>query len=301
MLRLSGIYLALGTAAFAVLMDRWLFTVPEFTVFGQEFALFPDQSINARRFDLSGISVNDSQAYLIFGSVLFVLLSLSVVWVRRRALGRRLLAMKDAPAACTTLGMNVGGLSLIVFAFSAALAGIGGAMYAAGVESVSSGQFDFLSGLSILLIMVVAGVTSTGSALVVAIVLGTPILTNIFPQYSQLTAILVAFSAVAVGRNPNGFIVSVLKPRWAPVAKAPVVLGVFVVGLLALWVLRLEMVIDNWTWAIASLVLLMLLPVAASISSRYRHPERTGDDHSTFPQVLPEPTTERREQSRVLR
>ena len=28
-LRLSGIYLALGTAAFAVTLDRWVFTLPE--------------------------------------------------------------------------------------------------------------------------------------------------------------------------------------------------------------------------------------------------------------------------------
>ena len=33
-LRLSGIYLALGTAAFATILDRWIFTLPRFSVFG---------------------------------------------------------------------------------------------------------------------------------------------------------------------------------------------------------------------------------------------------------------------------
>ncbi len=33
-LRLSGIYLALGTAAFAVVLDRWVLNLPKFEVFG---------------------------------------------------------------------------------------------------------------------------------------------------------------------------------------------------------------------------------------------------------------------------
>ncbi len=44
-LRLSGVYLALGTAAFAVILDRWIFTLPSFSVFGVEIALFDQGSV----------------------------------------------------------------------------------------------------------------------------------------------------------------------------------------------------------------------------------------------------------------
>jgi branched-chain amino acid transport system permease protein len=268
-LRLSGIYLALATAAFAVAMDRWLFTLPSFDVLGRPIALFPDQSIAAARFHIGGISFEDSKSYLIFGSVVFVLLALVVVWIRRGVLGRRLLAMKDSPVACATLGMDTRALTLTVFAFSAAIAGIGGGVYAAGVRSAASNQFDLLTGLPILLLMVVAGINSVGSALVVAIVLGTPLVTNVAPN-AQLVSVLIGLAAVGLSRKPSGFIASSLRPRWAAVPRAPRVLGGFVAALVAVWTLRLGDLIDSWTWSLASLALLLLLPLAASMSIRQR-------------------------------
>ncbi len=46
-LRLSGIYLALGTAAFATVCDQWIFTLPAFTLFGVHIALFDAGSVSA--------------------------------------------------------------------------------------------------------------------------------------------------------------------------------------------------------------------------------------------------------------
>ena len=39
--------------------------------------------------------------------------------------------MKDSPAACATLGLNIVRLKLSVFMLSAAIAGFGGCLYAA--------------------------------------------------------------------------------------------------------------------------------------------------------------------------
>jgi len=44
---------------------------------------------------------------------------LLVVGVRRSGFGSRLLALKDSPAACATLGLDVTRLKLAVFALSA--------------------------------------------------------------------------------------------------------------------------------------------------------------------------------------
>ena len=46
-LRLSGIYLALGTAAFATVCDQWIFTLPTFHVAGLRIALFNTGSVSA--------------------------------------------------------------------------------------------------------------------------------------------------------------------------------------------------------------------------------------------------------------
>jgi branched-chain amino acid transport system permease protein len=46
-LRLSGIYLALGTASFATVCDQWIFTLPTFKVAGLRIALFNTGSVSA--------------------------------------------------------------------------------------------------------------------------------------------------------------------------------------------------------------------------------------------------------------
>jgi branched-chain amino acid transport system permease protein len=52
--------------------------------------------------------------------------------------------MKDSPAACATLGMNLTVTKLQVFALSAGIAGVGGAMLAGLQNGVSVTQFDAL-------------------------------------------------------------------------------------------------------------------------------------------------------------
>jgi branched-chain amino acid transport system permease protein len=284
-LRLSGIYLALATAAFAVAMDRWLFTLPRLTVLGHDLALFPDQSVAVARFDVMGLSLKSSQGYLIFGAVVFSLLALAVVALRRSVLGRRLVAMSDSPVALVTLGTNTRRLTLMVFAFSAAIAGIGGGVYASGLRTVASNQFDLLSGLPILLVMYLAGVQSIGAAVAVAIILGTPLITNVFPSLTQLTATLIGLAAVALGRNPNGFIPTVLRPHWDAVTRAPGVLTMFLAALGTAWLARLGDLIGNWTWSIATLALIAVLPFAARASVRRR--SGLPPDDSSQPGLLP--------------
>ena len=132
-LRLSGIYLALLTAAFAVTLDRWIFQLPAFDSFGKgkKFDLFQSGSLSFTRFGIGSFNVNGSKAYFVFGSVVFALMALVVVWVRRSMFGQRLLALKESPAACETLGMNPRMTTLAVFTLSAGMAGLGGGIYGA--------------------------------------------------------------------------------------------------------------------------------------------------------------------------
>ena len=267
-LRLSGIYLALATAAFAVAMDKWLFFIPPFRVFGQDISLFPNQSLNFERFSIFGLDVRDDQAYLIFGSVVFGLLALVVVWIRRNEFGRRLIASKDSPAACATLGMDHRATTLSVFSLSAAMAGIGGGIYAAGLQSAAFNQFDFFSGLSILLVMVVVGINSLGAALGVAIFLGTPGINNAFPDIAQFTAITVGLAGIGLGVNPNGLMQAYIRPLWDGVLRTPAILVSGVLAILGLWILDLAGVIDNWTFAIAELAVLAAMPFVSLVVRR---------------------------------
>ena len=107
--------------------------------------------------DVPGIDSSSRTAQLMVLSVIFALSYLLVVGVRRSGFGQRLLAMKDSPAACATLGLDITRLKLAVFALSAAMAGVGGALYAGTLGSVGYERFNLFESLPLLLLAVVGG------------------------------------------------------------------------------------------------------------------------------------------------
>ncbi len=78
------------------------------------------------------------KSFTIFLAVVFALLSMGVLALRRGPFGRVLVAMKDSEAACATLGLSLRTTKLVVFMLSAAMAGVGGALYGAA-SSVATG------------------------------------------------------------------------------------------------------------------------------------------------------------------
>jgi branched-chain amino acid transport system permease protein len=108
-----------------------------------------------------------------------------------------------------------------VFTLSAAIAGLGGAFYGMGLQSAASNRFEFFNGIAILLSMVIGGVSAVAAALFTAFFLGGPTLANLFPSLTQLTSLTVAFAAIGVGRDPNGFVTSTIRPTWEPMRRTP--------------------------------------------------------------------------------
>jgi branched-chain amino acid transport system permease protein len=268
-LRLSGIYLALSTAAFAVAMDRWIFPLPRFTIFGHHFNLFQAGSLTVERTRFFGLSMSGAKVFFIFGAAVFALVALVVVWVRRSNFGQRLIAMKDSPAACATLGLNLTFTKLAVFTLSAAMAGLGGAIYGGAVRAADASLLDFFSGLSILMVMVIGGINSVGAALFSGIFLGTPILSNLFPSLKELPLVLAGGAGVGLGKNPNGFIANDMRPKWDVFLQEPVGLIGLIAVLVAVWGVRVGHAINNWTYAIITLGILAIAPgVMAVIHSR---------------------------------
>ena len=265
-LRLSGIYFALATAAFAITMDNWVFVLPSFNLFGHPYAPFGSGSLVFAPFRVGSLALNSKTSQFIAGSVAFVILVVLVVALRRSEFGQRLLAMKDSPAACATLGMN-GRASLIgVFAFSAALAGVGGGIYGMALGSAAPDVFQFFSGLSVLLVMVIMGITSFGAAGLNGLYQGSPLFTNLFPSLTQLPLLLVGLGGVGVGTTPNGTIPGSIRPVYLSVARRRWLVALIVAVVGAAWALRLGGAIGNWTMTIILLVDLALFPVPAYVA-----------------------------------
>ena len=287
-LRLSGIYFALSTAAFAVAMDAWIFPLPAFNLFGNQFAPFGTGSLTFAPFEVGGRALSSKEMQFVAGSVAFVVLAAVVVLIRKSEFGQRLFAFKDSPAACATLGMNARASTLAVFAVSAAIAGIGGGLYGQALGSAAPDVFQFFSGLSVLLVMVVVGISSVGSGVLCGLFLGGPTLANFFPSLTQLAPVVVGGAGVGVGTNPNGLIPEGLRPLWSSVLRRrPLVIAV-TASVVVAWILRLSGVLGNWEMTV---IVIVVVGLASTIP--YALDYRRGDAPGAF--GLPTRTSQARQ------
>lgn len=194
-LRLRGIYLALATLAFAQAMDIAFFTQ----------VLGSGGSIEIARPRIPGIPTQSEEAYFIFLSVVFVAMSIGLLAVRRGSIGRRLSALDDSPAACATLGVNINWTKLILFTSSAAMAGFGGALYAAVPGSASNNDFVLLLSLTMLLILRVGGINTMSGALIGGMLYAFfPVIQSHVHALANATYLMTGLGALSLGRDPNG-------------------------------------------------------------------------------------------------
>lgn len=241
-LRLTGIYLALSTAAFAVLVTKLIFNQRQ---------TFASGNIAVPILQVPFVEIDSPRGRLVLSSVAFALLGLLVVGIRRSRLGRRLVALKDSPAAAATLGMNVTRAKVTAFALSA---GIGACAGALAGDKVSPQQYDFTQSLPVVLLAVVGGVGSVGGALFGGMLLGgNSVLASVVPSLRNVSKILPGTIGITLGRNPNGAAAQtadsfrVLKDRWGLV-------GAAMAGAVGVWALSALELVSNWTFFVLGVV-----------------------------------------------
>ena len=196
-LRLTGLYLALSTLAFGVLMDKM--------VFQADFAFGYNGTLHAERLSVLGRSFDSTGGYVLVMTVFFVLMALVLLLLRRGVLGRVLIAMRDSPAACGTLGLDMRWFRVALFALSAGMAGLAGGLFAGLRGTIGAADFQLFNSLPLLLLAVVCGVTSvTGAALGGVGLMLLPVLQSSRPELAGLVFVVLGFGAVALGRDPNG-------------------------------------------------------------------------------------------------
>lgn len=196
-IRLTGLYLALATLAFAVLMDK--------LVFQADFAFGFGGALTADRLSLLGTQVESTQAYVLVMVVFFALTAIGLLALRRGVLGRLLIALRDSPAACGTLGLDARWFRVGLFALSATIAGLAGGLFAGLRGTIGANDFQFFSSLTLLLFAVVFGVTSVTGALLGGIgLMELPVQQSENPGIAGLLFMVIAVAAILLARNPNG-------------------------------------------------------------------------------------------------
>jgi ABC-type branched-subunit amino acid transport system permease subunit len=184
-IRLSGLYLALSTLGFGILLANYFYGKTYF--FGSRVGLHSSRP--------SFMSTDKEYYYVLLA---FAVASMAlVVLVERARLGRLLRGLADSPLALSTLGVSVNITRVLVFCLSAFLAGISGAIGASIFGGVTQDSYSYVVSLVILAIFAISG-SSTIVAAVIA-----PLISVVQPAYihnaNATNWLQLGFGAAAIG------------------------------------------------------------------------------------------------------
>jgi ABC-type branched-subunit amino acid transport system permease subunit len=149
-IRLSGVYLAVATFGFALVVQSFVF--PSFLMFP-----FSSKLLLAPRPHIFGLHTGTDTGYYYVVLIFAGLTCLGVIVILRSRLGRLLRGLADQPIAVDAHGANTNVTRVIVFCISAFMAGIGGAVIAPVTGSVTSDPFNYQVSLLLVAVLFVAG------------------------------------------------------------------------------------------------------------------------------------------------
>lgn len=102
--------------------------------------------------------------FVVFVLVVTLACCAAVLGIRRSDLGRRFLAVRSDERAAAGLGINVASTKLLAFSISTVLAGVGGALIAYQLQSVTASPYASLTSVSILALAYLGGISTVGGA-----------------------------------------------------------------------------------------------------------------------------------------
>jgi branched-chain amino acid transport system permease protein len=162
-IRVSGLYLAMVTLAFAILTEhvigRWK------SVTGG----FNGVSVNSPQ--LFGLDLSKLQSFYYQCLVVLVLVLLGLLNLIRAKTGRAFMGVRDSEAAAYGLGIWVAGYKVLAFVVSASITGLGGALLAHHVGFLTPEGFGLIMSLELVLMVTIGGLGSLRGAILGAILI----------------------------------------------------------------------------------------------------------------------------------
>jgi branched-chain amino acid transport system permease protein len=162
-LRVKGIYLGMATLAFGFIVEeviaRW------------ESLTGGNKGLMVNYPNFFGWELDSTNEFYFLCLVVTVLATLGVVNLMRSSTGRAFVAIRDSEISAQSMGIHLARYKTLSFALSAALAGIGGALYAHKIQFLSPEQFSIIQSIDLLLMVVIGGLGSIHGAFLGAIFL----------------------------------------------------------------------------------------------------------------------------------
>jgi branched-subunit amino acid ABC-type transport system permease component len=194
-IRLSGLYLALATFAFALLAQDLLFTTG--FAFGQE------QLVNIPRPEF--LTTDTSFYYFVLAITVVAVVAVELVRVSR--LGLILTALADSPKAVQALGISPLVANVLTFCLSAFLAALAGGVLGSLVQVVSQDTYNAYTSLVWVTVLVAVGSrTLGGTLLAAALFVGVPGFIDSKHASPEYLALYLGIGAVFLAQTPNGII-----------------------------------------------------------------------------------------------
>ncbi len=200
-LRLGGLALALATLAFGLLADNIGFQY-SWSGNGQSGIAVP-------RPQLGSINFTSDRAFFVLVCIVLGICIAIVTAIARGTTGRQLAAMRGSELATASIGVNLTRLKIIVFALSAGIAGVGGALYASLDQSVSSSDFNTLISLVLVVVVATIGVSSVEGAIeagIAYVLVNTVLTSDLSSQYSSLLELVFGAGVIVYVLHPEGVV-----------------------------------------------------------------------------------------------
>ena len=219
--RLSGIWVAIATLAFAFFFDAVMIKFS--WVGGSDTALL--QGTKVPRPVVGPFDMGDDKSFLVLALIVLVIVAAAVIRIREGTIGRTLRALRGSEVAAQSIGISPARARLAAFAISAFIAGLGGAMLAMHQENVNySTNFAPFAALFWVVLVVtlgsrtVEGAVNAGAAFSIfdtLILKGTFLgwilrspdrIPGIFPISPKWRFVLFGLGAIQFARHPEGLI-----------------------------------------------------------------------------------------------
>jgi branched-chain amino acid transport system permease protein len=185
-LRVKGIYLGMATLSFGFIVEE-IFARWEGVTGGNSGKHLPSP-------DIFGWKVDSGEGFYFVCLVIVIAATLLILNLLRSPTGRAFVAIRDSEVSAQSMGIHLARYKTLSFAISAALAGIGGALYAHELKFISPDQFSILQSIDLLLMVVIGGLGSVHGAFFGAIFL---------ISMPQLIAAVKDYLPPAIGQAPG--------------------------------------------------------------------------------------------------
>ncbi len=175
-LRVKGMYLAIATLSFGFIVEealaRW-----EGVTGGNAGKSVPAPQV-------FGYALDSTESFYFLCLVCVIGSTLVVLNLLRAPTGRAFVAIRDSEVSAQSMGIQLARYKSLSFAISAALAGLGGALYGHKMQFISPEQFSLVQSIDLVLMVVIGGLGSIHGAFFGAIFLiGMPQLISLGKDY----------------------------------------------------------------------------------------------------------------------